>query len=92
MRSETNLTREHSKEPKQHKILCRRAVGHLIINYFAKSINFSSGVVEISPSGVAPVCQIGDQLELTCSSYSRRIQNMGVQCDVRQRINSNLQA
>ena len=24
-------------------------------------------MVEISPSGVAPVCQIGEQLELTCS-------------------------
>lgn len=24
-------------------------------------------MVEISPSGVAPVCQAGDQLELTCS-------------------------
>ena len=23
--------------------------------------------MEISPSGVAPVCQVGDQLELTCS-------------------------
>ena len=27
-----------------------------------------SGVVEISPSGVAPVCQIGDPLELTCNT------------------------
>ena len=26
-----------------------------------------AGVVEISPSGVAPVCQEGDQLELMCS-------------------------
>ena len=26
------------------------------------------GVVEISPSGVAPVCQVGDQLELACST------------------------
>lgn len=26
----------------------------------------STGVVEISPSGVVPVCQAGDQLELTC--------------------------
>ena len=27
-----------------------------------------TGLVEISPSGVAPVCQAGDQLELTCSA------------------------
>ena len=27
-----------------------------------------TGVVEISPSAVAPVCQAGDQLELTCTS------------------------
>ena len=26
-----------------------------------------SGVVEISPSRVAPVCQVGDELELTCT-------------------------
>ena len=31
-------------------------------------VGLSTGaVVKISPSGVAPVCQIGDQLELTCS-------------------------
>ena len=30
-------------------------------------LGFSTGVVEISPSMVAPVCQAGDQLELTCS-------------------------
>ena len=29
---------------------------------------FYTGVVEISPSAVAPVCQVGDQLELTCNS------------------------
>ena len=35
---------------------------------FASSmLGFSTGVVEISPSVVAPVCQAGDQLELTCS-------------------------
>ena len=28
----------------------------------------SAGVVELSPSGVAPVCQVGDQLELNCTS------------------------
>ena len=28
---------------------------------------FNTGVVNISPSPVAPVCQEGDQLELTCS-------------------------
>ena len=28
---------------------------------------FSPGEVELSPSEVAPVCQVGDQLELTCS-------------------------
>ena len=28
----------------------------------------SAGVVEISPSAVAPVCQIGDLLELTCNT------------------------
>ena len=27
-----------------------------------------AGLVEISPSPVAPVCQVGDQLELRCSS------------------------
>ena len=27
-----------------------------------------AGVVEISPSGVAPVCRVGDQLELMCTS------------------------
>ena len=27
-----------------------------------------SGVVEISPLGVAPVCQAGDQLELSCNT------------------------
>ena len=27
-----------------------------------------TGLVEISPSPVAPVCQVGGQLELTCSS------------------------
>ena len=27
-----------------------------------------AGVVEISPSAVAPVCQVGDQLELTCTT------------------------
>ena len=32
-----------------------------------RSVGLSIGVVEISPSGVAPVCQVGDQLELTCS-------------------------
>ena len=26
------------------------------------------GVVEISPSAVAPVCQVGDQLELRCTT------------------------
>ena len=32
-------------------------------------INYlSAGVVEISPSSVAPVCQVGDQLELTCTT------------------------
>jgi hypothetical protein len=30
-------------------------------------VRFSSGIVEISPPGVAPVCRVGDQLELTCS-------------------------
>ena len=29
-----------------------------------------SGVVEISPSVIAPVCQAGEQLELTCSTPS----------------------
>jgi hypothetical protein len=28
----------------------------------------STGVVEISPSGVAPVCQAGDEVELTCAN------------------------
>ena len=28
-------------------------------------------MVELSPSGVAPVCQVGDQLELTCSVTGR---------------------
>jgi hypothetical protein len=27
-----------------------------------------TGVIEISPSAVAPVCQAGDELELTCTS------------------------
>ena len=27
-----------------------------------------AGVVELSPSTVAPVCQVGDQLQLTCTS------------------------
>ena len=27
-----------------------------------------AGVIEISPSGVAPVCRVGDQLELMCTS------------------------
>ena len=27
-------------------------------------------MIEISPSGVAPVCRVGDQLELTCTSSS----------------------
>ena len=31
-------------------------------------ITLSAGVVELSPSGVAPVCQVGDQLELNCTS------------------------
>ena len=30
----------------------------------------SAGVVELSPSGVAPVCRAGGQLELTCTSSS----------------------
>ena len=30
-------------------------------------LGFSPGVVELSPSGVALVCQVGDPLELTCS-------------------------
>ena len=30
-------------------------------------LGLSAGVVEISPSGVAPVCQEGDQLELMCT-------------------------
>ena len=30
-----------------------------------------AGVVELSPSPVAPVCQAGDQLELTCSTSSK---------------------
>ena len=33
-------------------------------------IYLSAGVVELSPSGVAPVCRVGDQLELTCTSSS----------------------
>ena len=33
--------------------------------------NVNSGVVEISPSVVAPVCQTGEQLELTCSLTGR---------------------
>ena len=32
--------------------------------------SLNTGVVEISPSPVAPVCQEGDQLELTCNSTS----------------------
>ena len=31
---------------------------------------YLAGLMEISPSGVAPVCLVGDQLELTCSSSS----------------------
>ena len=41
---------------------------------FSKPVSFlvaNSGVVEISPSVVAPVCQTGDQLELTCSLIGR---------------------
>ena len=34
------------------------------------AITLSAGVVELSPSGVAPVCRAGDQLELTCTSSS----------------------
>ena len=34
------------------------------------AITLSAGVVELSPSGVAPVCQDGDQLELMCTSSS----------------------
>ena len=30
-------------------------------------VGLSTGSVEISPPEVAPVCQVGDQLELTCS-------------------------
>ena len=32
---------------------------------------FLSGLVEISPSVVAPVCQAGDRLELTCTTSGR---------------------
>ena len=35
--------------------------------------NINSGVVDISPSVVAPVCQTGEQLELTCSLTGRFI-------------------
>ena len=37
-------------------------VNNAALNYL------STGVVEISPSAVAPVCQVGDQLELTCTT------------------------
>ena len=32
------------------------------------SLGLCTGVVEISPSVIAPVCQAGDQLKLTCST------------------------
>ena len=32
------------------------------------TIYIHAGAVELSPSSVAPVCQAGDQLELTCTS------------------------
>ena len=41
-------------------------IAKLIANNVA--ITLSAGVVELSPSGVAPVCRVGDQLELTCTS------------------------
>ena len=37
-------------------------INNVVLNYL------SEGVVEISPSAVAPVCQVGDQLELTCTT------------------------
>ena len=33
-------------------------------------LKISTGVVKLSPSPVAPVCQAGDQLELTCNTMS----------------------
>ena len=32
------------------------------------SLGSCAGVVEISPSEIAPICQVGDELKLTCST------------------------
>ena len=37
-------------------------------NPYKLSLGSCTGVVEISPSEIAPVCQPGDQLKLTCST------------------------
>jgi hypothetical protein len=45
--------------------------GRMSFTYNSHNYSFnylSAGEVEISPSPVAPVCQAGDQLELTCTS------------------------
>ena len=51
-------------------------VNNAALNYL------SAGVVEISPSAVAPVCRVGDQLELTSCDmhYYRNISKMGDHC------------
>ena len=42
--------------------------GQSIATVFPSHAVSNAGLVEISPSPVAPVCQVGDQLELRCSS------------------------
>ena len=49
------------------KLCVKGAVSLAIAINLTLVANSNTGVVILSPGGVAPVCQVGDRLELTCS-------------------------